>query len=110
MDDAERIPIDIGYDVAAEAAASDPRTTVREDGTIVIDILAPQPCAPEPATGEEIVVCAVADDEARYLPGNLPPPPSTTAMQEVSEALSVKDGNLQAGLISQGQVGVRLKF
>ena len=46
--DAERIPIDIGHDVAAPADAAQPRdlrTSVKEDGTLVIDILAPQPCA-----------------------------------------------------------------
>lgn len=68
MDDAERIPIDLGYEVASTARAADPRTTVREDGTIVIDILAPQPCAPEPTTEPEIVVCAPAPDGGRNKP------------------------------------------
>ena len=36
MDDANRVPIDIGYEVAA-AAATDQRTVVKEDGTVVID-------------------------------------------------------------------------
>ena len=63
MDDVERIPIDFGYEVAAPAdPASDPRMTVREDGTVVIDILAAQPCAPDPATEDEIVVCAAASE------------------------------------------------
>jgi len=61
MDDAERIPIDIGYEVAAEAAqSSDPRVTVQEDGTVVMDIMVPQPCETGPSTGDEIVVCAEA--------------------------------------------------
>ena len=61
MDDAERVPIDIGYEVAAEAApSSDPRVTVREDGTVVIDIMAPLPCGTEASTGDEIVVCGEA--------------------------------------------------
>jgi hypothetical protein len=61
MDDAERIPIDLGYEVAAEAAqSSDPGVTVREDGTIVIDLTLPPPCDTEPSTDDEIVVCAEA--------------------------------------------------
>jgi hypothetical protein len=32
--------------------------TVRDDGTVVMDLLVPQPCATEPAAGDEIVVCA----------------------------------------------------
>ena len=61
MDDAERIPIDIGYEVVAEAAqSSDPRVTVREDGTVVTDIMVPRPCETETdaSTGDEIIVCA----------------------------------------------------
>ena len=67
MDDADRIPIDVGYDVATSADASDARTTVRDDGTIVIDILVQPPCdqAVEP---DEIVVCA-PDAEPQRIPG-----------------------------------------
>lgn len=61
MDDAERIPIDIGYEVAVEAAqSSDPRVSVREDGTVVMNLMVPQPCETQPPTGDEIVVCAEA--------------------------------------------------
>jgi hypothetical protein len=61
MDDAARIPIDIGYEVAAEAAqSSDPGVSVREDGTVVMNLLVPQPCETPPSTGDEIVVCAEA--------------------------------------------------
>ncbi len=61
MDGAERIPIDIGYEVAAEAAqSSDPRVTVREDGTVVMNIAVPQSCETEPSSGDEIVVCGEA--------------------------------------------------
>ena len=58
MDDAERIPIDLGYEVTAVSLAqTDPRTTVRDDGTMVVDVLTPQPCpAPDPSTDQEIVV------------------------------------------------------
>jgi hypothetical protein len=112
MDDAERIPIDIGYEVGAPALPSDPRTTVREDGTIVIDLLAAQPCAP--ATEGEIVVCGPTEEPAGYLPGNLPPPPTTTVRDKIREALSAQLGPLEVGLINPDDptsaVGVRLKF
>jgi len=57
MDDADRIPIDVGYDVATSADASNARTTVAEDGTVAINILVQAPCdrAVDP---DEIVVCA----------------------------------------------------
>jgi hypothetical protein len=57
MDNADRIPIDVGYDVATSADPTLARTTVREDGTVVINILVQSPCDPavEP---DEIVVCA----------------------------------------------------
>ena len=65
MDDAERIPIDIGYEVVADAVqSSDPRVTVREDGTVVMDITVPQPCETQASTGDEIVVCAEAPGES----------------------------------------------
>ena len=66
MDDADRIPIDVGYDVATSADASDARRTVRDDGTIVIDILVQPPCDPavEP---DEIIVCA-SDAEPQRIP------------------------------------------
>ena len=71
MDDAVRIPIDVGYEAASSAAVSTEqvlqRTTVREDGAVVIDILAPQPCAPEPSTGDEIVVCAQVDGDPQSM-------------------------------------------
>ena len=59
MDHADRIPIDVGYDVATPAAAGLARTTVREDGTVVINILVQDPCDPA-AAPDEIVVCAPA--------------------------------------------------
>ena len=57
MDDADRIPIDVGYAVATSADTSDAQQMVREDGTVVINILVQPPCDPavEP---DEIVVCA----------------------------------------------------
>lgn len=106
MDDAERIPIDLGYEVASAGEARDQRTTAREDGTIVIDILAPQPCAPEPSTEPEIVVCAVAPDGD---PPLAPNPPQT-----IGEALNVKAGPLELGSIDRGDgtraFGARVRF
>jgi hypothetical protein len=111
MDDAERIPIDLGYDVAAFAEpASEPRMTVREDGTILIDILAPQSCASDPATDEEIVVCgsAPAADEIAA------PPLSESPVDRISNALSFKIGSIELGLIKTADgtraLGVRTEF
>ena len=103
MDDAERIPIDVGYDVAAEAPQSDSRATVREDGTIVIDILASQPCPAQPGTGDEIVVCVQADGDP-HRTGDAPPP-SPGPMEKLEEALTAKVGPLEIT-----PFGVRLKF
>lgn len=103
MDHADRIPIDIGYDVAAEASPADSRTTVREDGTVVIDILAPQPCAAEPGTDDEIVVCAHVDGDPQRA-GDAPPP-APGPMDKLQEALTAKVGPLEIT-----PFGVRLKF
>lgn len=67
MDHADRIPIDVGYEVAAPAGASQAQTTVREDGTVVIDILVKPPCDPA-ANTDEIVVCA-PDRASQAVPG-----------------------------------------
>lgn len=110
--DAERIPIDLGYEVAAPAGqAADPRMTVREDGTLVIDILAAQPCAPDPATGEEIVVCAAPAGE-RQAP--IPPPADPSPMDVLGEALHARIGPLELGSIPQRDgtraFGARVRF
>ena len=67
MDDADRIPIDVGYEVATSAGATDARTTVAEDGTVAINILVRPPCdrSVEP---DEIVVCAPGP-AAQDIPG-----------------------------------------
>jgi hypothetical protein len=116
MEDAERIPIDIGYDVAAPADATaqplDPRTSVKEDGTLVIDILEPQPCAPDPSTGDDIVVCAQAPGDGQ--PQAKAPPPSPSLNQKIGEALNVKLGPLELGSIDRGDgtyaFGLRMRF
>jgi hypothetical protein len=94
MDDAERIPIDIGHEVGSPVQPGDPRTTAREDGTVVIDILLPQPCEPDPSTEDEIVVCAVSPDGQAPVQ---PPPPPPTPMEKLQEALSTKLGPVEIG-------------
>ena len=68
MDDADRIPIDVGYEVAARADASNSRTTISEDGTIAINILVQPPCDPA-VEADEIVVCAPGP-ASREIPGS----------------------------------------
>jgi hypothetical protein len=67
MDNADRIPIEVSYDVAASADPTLARTTVRADGTVIINILVQSPCDPavEP---DEIVVCA-PDSASQPVPG-----------------------------------------
>jgi len=111
MDDGERIPIDLAYEVAGEAAAqpADPRTTLREDGTLVIDILAPQPCASAPSSDEEITVCAQASAGQQPL---APPPPEPTPMERLQQALTVKVGPVEIGPGMDGGAGftARIRF
>lgn len=110
MDEAERVPIEIGHAVESEALAADRRTTVREDGTIVIDILAAQPCAPEPTTEHEIVVCAQLIGDA----ATDPPEDAVSAQQQLGEALNAKVGPLELGSIPRGDgtraFGLRVRF
>ena len=54
----------------AAAPSEDPRSRMREDGTLVIDILADPPCGE--ASAREIVVCAPGEAVQRYDP---PEPP-----------------------------------
>jgi hypothetical protein len=112
LDDAERIPIDLGYGVTAVSLAqTDPHTSVREDGTIVVDVLAPQPCVSEPSTEQEIVVCAQAPDGAQ---APIPPPHIPDLSEKMSKALNVKIGPLQLGSIPNGDgtysFGVGFRF
>ena len=48
----------------AIAAADEARSELREDGTLVINILVDPPCGE--ANADEIVVCAAAQDVQRY--------------------------------------------
>ena len=112
MDAADRIPIDIGYDTSAPALLAEPRTTLREDGTIVIDTTPPQPCATEPSTEEEIVVCAALEEPV--LGHAAPPPPQPTLMDKLSAALRTRIGPVELGSIPQGDgtyaLGLRIRF
>jgi hypothetical protein len=113
MDDVERIPIDLGHEVAAEAgvAQSAHRTTVKEDGTMVIDILVEQPCTP--SSEGEIVVCAAAEDGARFRPPP-PPPVEPTLAEKIGEALSAEIGPVEVGSIAKSDgtrvFGARVRF
>jgi len=114
MDDAVRIPIDLGH-VNAEAekgARSTHRVTEREDGTLIIDILVTPSC--EPATGGEIVVCAAAEGTQRYFPSSTQAPESSTAMDRIGEALRIKVGPIELGSIEQAEgvraLGARVRF
>jgi hypothetical protein len=112
MDEAERIPIDLGYEAAAQdAGPSDSevaitRSTTREDGTMVIDILAPPECSPEEEA--DIVVCANPAE------GSAEPPPSETLADHIGEALHTKIGPLELGSIRQRdgtrRFGARIRF
>ena len=108
MDEAERIPIDLGYESPAEGAGevSITRSTTREDGTIVIDIFAQPECGlPE---GADIVVCATSEE------GNPEPPPAETLADQMGEALHAEVGPLELGSIRQAdgtrRFGARIRF
>lgn len=83
---------------------------MRDDGTIVVDILAPQPCAPEPSTEPEIVVCAAAPDSQQQAA----PPPAPSLTQTIGEALHLRVGPLELGSIDRGDgtraFGARVRF
>ena len=59
-------PVDAASVEASAPAESADRSYVRQDGTMVIDILVAQPCEPA-ADADEIVVCA--DRAADPIPG-----------------------------------------
>lgn len=111
MDDANRIPIDIGYEVAA-ATEADQRATLREDGTLVINILVTPPCAPEPSTESEIVVCAVAPVESGATIEA--PPPEPTLAEKIGQALHAKIGPVEVGSVPKSDgtraFGARIRF
>ena len=72
----------------AAAPSEDPRSRMREDGTLVIDILADPPCGE--ASAREIVVCAPGEAEQRYDPPE--PPQQKPAKAEVQIGENAKVG------------------
>jgi hypothetical protein len=61
-------PADLApVEVSAPAEQAE-RTTVKQDGTLVIDILVPPPCDAAAAEADEIVVCA-HNSTAQRIPG-----------------------------------------
>ena len=84
MDHAERIPVDLGYEVAAASAASDP------------------------AADEEIVVCAPAAE------GGQPAEAASDNHERLSDGLSFRLGPVELGSINRGDgtmaLGMRMKF
>ena len=69
------------------AAADEARSELREDGTLVIDILIDPPCGE--ASGREIVVCATAQDVQRYEAPDAPQREVSKAEIQISENAKV---------------------
>ena len=67
----------------AIATADQARSELREDGTLVIDILIDPPCGE--ASGREIVVCATAQAVQRYEAPDAPQREEPKAELEISE-------------------------
>ena len=110
MEHGERIPI-----VIEELAVTSDRETLRENGTLVIDIRTPPAGCENPevtSNGDEIVVCAVGGAEAHMLGEAVPDQP--TAMQRLGEALHTQIGPLEIGSIDIGDgartLGLRTRF
>ena len=108
MDEAERIPIDLGYEAAAagEGEVAITRSTTRDDGTIVIDILSQPECSPQ-AEADLVVGDRLAEESCE------PPPPETLADQ-MGQALHAEVGPLEVGSIKQADgtrsFGARIRF
>ncbi len=108
MDEADRIPIDIGYDLVQPSLGDVmiTKSTTRDDGTTVIDILS----RPECSTTDEadIVVCAAPESEISE------PPPPESLTDRVGNALHTQVGPLELGSISQAdgtrRFGARIRF
>ena len=110
MDEADRIPIDVDYEMAASVQESDSRMTLRENGTVLINILSTAPCEPAPSTGSQIIVCGRApnrDSREIMLP-------NVTPTEALGDALSTKIGPLELGSIDRGDgtrvFGARIRF
>jgi|GEM_PF-7116438 len=110
MDEADRIPIDLDYELAAPAYEADSRMTLKEDGTVLIKILNTEPCEPAPSTGSEIIVCARAPNQE----SSEIPLPNVTPLETLGEALGTKLGPLELGSYERGDgtraFGARIRF
>jgi hypothetical protein len=112
MDHADRIPIDLGYEVVAAAGEAGQQVTRKPDGTLVIDILQPQPCAP--SDDGEIVVCGPAEIDEQQRLGDTPAPTEKSLSDKIGEALHAKIGPLELGSIANPDgtrsFGARVRF
>ena len=72
---------------ATVAAADEARSELREDGTLVIDILIDPPCGE--ASGREIVVCAPGQVVQRYVAPDAPQREQPKAELQISENAKV---------------------
>jgi hypothetical protein len=106
MDEAQRVPIDLGAEQAPAEAAGAAQLTRQADGSWVIDILAPQPCG-RSAAGE-IVVCAPTVDAVRY-PQGLEPPPERTLSGKITEILTTRIGPVEVRP-TLGAMQMRVRF
>ena len=88
MADGERIPI-----VIEQPAEDGPNETVRDDGTLVIDLMADQECADASATSEDLTidVCAERQAAANEEAGG--------AVEAMHKALNTKIGPVELGSI-----------
>ena len=108
MDETDRIPIDIGYDLAKPVVGNImiTKSATRDDGTIVIDILSPPECSPQ--EGADIVVCAAPAG------GSSEPPPPENLADRVGDALHTQVGPLELGSIRKSDgtraFGARIRF
>jgi hypothetical protein len=86
--------------------------TRKPDGTLVIDSLVPQPCAP--SADEEIVVCGPAEIEEQQRLADTPAPPQKNLSDKIGEALHAKIGPLELGSIANPDgtrsFGARVRF
>jgi hypothetical protein len=112
MDHADRIPIDLGYEVAAAAREADQRVMRKPDGTLVVNILVPQPCAP--SADEEIVVCGPSEIDEQQRLADTPAPPQKNLTDKIGEALHAKIGPLELGSMANPDgtrsFGARVRF
>jgi hypothetical protein len=112
MDHADRIPIDLEYEVAQPAGPAGQRVTQKPDGALVIDILVPQPCPP--GDDGEIVVCGPAEIAEQQRLGDKAAPPEKSLSDKIGEALHAKVGPVELGSMANPDgtrsFGARVRF